>query len=131
MILGRPFGYSGTQHDLPVRLFRRDSGRWAGLVHETVELAGKCGTLRNALRHNTLPNVEVFLGKLDQYTTLEARRLLGEHQRFRTSDVTFRPLWTFLKLYLFKQGFRDGVEGFMFLLFPASRSRCGPGSTAS
>ena len=25
-----------------------------------------------------------------------------------------RPLWTFFKLYVFKQGFRDGVEGFMF-----------------
>jgi hypothetical protein len=23
-------------------------------------------------------------------------------------------LWTFFKLYVFKQGFRDGVEGFMF-----------------
>ncbi len=28
--------------------------------------------------------------------------------------MTLRPLWTFLKLYVFKQGFRDGVEGFMF-----------------
>ena len=78
VILGRPFAYSGTQHDLPLRLFRRDCGRWVGLVHETVELDGTCGTLRNALRHHTLPSVEVFLGKLDHYTTLEARRLLRE-----------------------------------------------------
>ena len=28
-----------------------------------------------------------------------------------------RPLWTFFKLYVLKQGFRDGVEGFMFCLF--------------
>ena len=35
-------------------------------------------------------------------------------RRFRTSDLTLRPLWTFFKLYVFKQGFRDGVEGFMF-----------------
>ena len=26
VILGRPFAFSGTQHDLPLRLFRRDSG---------------------------------------------------------------------------------------------------------
>ncbi len=47
VILGRPFAFSGTQHDLPLRLFRRDSGRWIGLVHETVELDGSVGTLQN------------------------------------------------------------------------------------
>ena len=50
VILGRPFGFSGTQHDHPLRLFRRDSGRWVGLVHETVELNGPVGSLQNALR---------------------------------------------------------------------------------
>jgi glycosyltransferase involved in cell wall biosynthesis len=114
VILGRPFGYSGTQHDLPLRLFRRDSGRWVGLVHETVELDGRSGTIQNALGHHTLPSVKAFLDKLDHYTTLEAKTLAGTRSRFKTSDVTLRPLWTFFKLYVFKQGFRDGVEGFMF-----------------
>ena len=114
VILGRPFGFSGTQHDQPLRLFRRDSGRWTGLVHETVELNGTVGSLQNALGHHTLPNVQVFLHKLDHYTTLEAQGLAGSDRRFRTSDLALRPLWTFFKLYVFKQGFRDGVEGFMF-----------------
>ena len=74
-ILGRPFGYSGTQHDLPLRLFRRDRGRWTGLVHETVELEGPIGRLRHVLEHRTLPDIRVFLGKIDHYTTLEARDL--------------------------------------------------------
>ena len=29
-------------------------------------------------------------------------------------DLTARPIWTFAKLYLGKQGFRDGLEGLMF-----------------
>ncbi len=114
VILGRRFGFSGTQHDLPLRLFRRDCGRWTGLVHETVELNGPVGTLQSALGHHTLPNVQVFLDKLDQYTTLEARSMLDSQRPFRTSDVALRPLWTFFKLFVVKQGFRDGVEGFMF-----------------
>jgi glycosyltransferase involved in cell wall biosynthesis len=114
VILGRAFGFSGTQHDHPLRLFRRDSGRWIGLVHETVELDGLAGSLRNALRHHSLPNMQVFLNKLDHYTTLEAHGLAGSERRFRLSDLTLRPVWTFFKLYVFKQGFRDGVEGFMF-----------------
>lgn len=114
VILGRAFGFSGTQHDHPLRLFRRDSGQWIGLVHETVALDGPAGSMRNALRHHSLPNVHVFLHKLDYYTTLEARGLAGSARRFRMSDLALRPVWTFLKLYVFKQGFRDGLEGFMF-----------------
>lgn len=113
VILGRQFGFSGTQHDHPVRLFRRDSGHWNGLVHETFELNGRIGSLQNALGHHSLPNVQVFLHKLDHYTTLEAG-LAESERRFRMSDLALRPIWTFLKLYVFKQGFRDGLEGFMF-----------------
>ena len=78
VILGRPFAFSGTQHDLPLRLFRRDCGRWIGLGSRDGR-AGRALPARfeNALGHHTLPNVEVFLDKLDHYTTLEARSLLG------------------------------------------------------
>jgi glycosyltransferase involved in cell wall biosynthesis len=114
VILGRAFSFSGTQHDQPLRLFRRDSGHWTSPVHETVKLKGRCGSLQNALRHHTIPNVQVFLSKLDQYTTLEAAVLAGSERRFRLSDLALRPVWTFFKLYLFKQGYRDGLEGLMF-----------------
>jgi glycosyltransferase involved in cell wall biosynthesis len=113
-ILGRQFAFSGTQHDQPLRLFRRDSGHGAGLVHETVELNGSIGSLQNQLLHRTLPTISVFLNKVNDYTTLEAQGLAGSRRRYRASDLALRPLWTFFKLYVFKQGFRDGVEGFMF-----------------
>ena len=113
-ILGRPFGYSGTQQDLPLRLFRRDRGEWTGRVHETVKLNGGAGRLRSPLEHRTIPNVRVFLRKIDQYTSLEARDLYRDGARFRARDLTLRPAWLFLKLYLYKQGFRDGLEGLMF-----------------
>jgi glycosyltransferase involved in cell wall biosynthesis len=119
-ILGRPFRFSGTQQDLPLRLFRRNRGRWTGQVHETVELAGPVGRMTHVLKHRTLPNVRVFLGKIDHYTTLEARHLHQSGQRFRTSDLAVRPFWLFLKLYLYKQGFRDGVEGLMFCTLSAA-----------
>jgi glycosyltransferase involved in cell wall biosynthesis len=116
-VLGRRFRFSGTQHDLPLRLFRRDSGRWVGLVHETVELKGPVGFVGGELRHRTIPTMSTFLDKINRYTTLEAQGLAGACKPFRTGDLTVRPVWTFFKLYVLKQGFRDGVEGFMFCLF--------------
>jgi glycosyltransferase involved in cell wall biosynthesis len=115
-ILGRPFSFSGTQNDHPLRLFRRDCGRWVGLVHETVELHGPVGSVRSPLRHCTIPTMKVFLNKINHYTTLEAEGLAGSRRTYRQRDLALRPIWTFIKLYVFKQGFRDGVEGFMFCL---------------
>jgi glycosyltransferase involved in cell wall biosynthesis len=114
VILGRPFAFSGTQHDRPLRLFRLGSGRWAGAVHETVELRGDAGLLENALQHRTIPDMQTFLRKLNEYTTLEAIGFEREGRRHRATDLAVRPFWTFFKLYLGKQGFRDGLEGFVF-----------------
>jgi glycosyltransferase involved in cell wall biosynthesis len=115
-ILGRPFAFSGTQHDRPLRLFRRAAGRWVGAVHETVAIAGPgpVGRLENALEHRTIPDMQTFLRKVNEYTTLEAIKFEREGRRPRAADLAARPFWTFLKLYLAKQGFRDGLEGFVF-----------------
>lgn len=114
VILGRPFSYSGTQHDLPLRLFRRDAGRWVGAVHETVDLAGSFGTLSGHLQHRTIPDMQTFLRKVNEYTSLEAIKLERERRPYRRTHLALRPVWTFAKLYLGKQGFRDGLEGFVF-----------------
>jgi hypothetical protein len=79
-----------------------------------VELDGPAGSLEHALKHHSLPTMQVFLNKLDHYTTLEASSLARKSRDFRLRDLTLRPVWTFFKLYIYKQGFRDGIEGFMF-----------------
>ena len=114
VILGRSFSYSGTQYDLPLRLFRRGSGRWVGAVHETVTLEGTAGTLSQALQHRTIPDMQTFLRKVNEYTSLEAIKLEREARPYRGTETALRPFWTFAKLYLGKQGFRDGLEGFVF-----------------
>ena len=114
VILGRAFRYSGTQNDRPLRLFRRASGRWVGTVHETVQLDGESGLLANALQHRTIPDMQTFLRKVNEYTTLEAVKFDREGRAFRMHDLAVRPAWTFLKLYIGRQGFRDGLEGLAF-----------------
>ena len=58
--------------------------------------------------------MRTFLRKINHYTSLEAIKFEREGKPFRTSDILLRPGWTFLKLYLGKQGFRDGLEGLAF-----------------
>jgi glycosyltransferase involved in cell wall biosynthesis len=118
-ILRRAFSHSGTQMDRPVRLFRRSVGRWTGLVHERVEVGGSIGELRHALDHQTLETIDVFLRKLDRYTTLEASQLFGAGVKYRARGLWLRPAWVFLKLYFARSGYRDGMEGFVFCALSA------------
>ncbi len=117
VVLGRPFKFSGTQHDRPLRLFKRGHGRWTGAVHETVDLEGSCGSLSHPLEHCTIPDMQTFLRKINEYTTLEAIKFSRDGRRFRMTDLALRPFWTFLKLYVGKLGFLDGLEGFIFCSF--------------
>lgn len=113
VILGREFLASGTQNDRPIRLFRRGM-RWEGKVHEVVRPDGPVGMLRGHLEHRTLPDMRSFLRKLDAYTSLEAEQFVRDGRPHGMADLVLRPPWTFAKLYLGKQGFRDGLEGLMF-----------------
>jgi glycosyltransferase involved in cell wall biosynthesis len=119
VVLGRPFRYSGTQLDRPIRLFRPACGRWRGDVHETVVLTGAVGALRAALTHQTHESMSEFLQKLNYYTDLEAGMLWRRGARPRRFDLTLRPLWVFVKLYVFRRGFMDGLEGFFFCALSA------------
>lgn len=113
-ILGRPFRYSGTQLDRPIRLFRRDGARWSGAVHEVVSGLATISAIESPLSHRTIPDMTTFLRKLDRYTSLEAGELAESGAPVRHRDLILRPAWTFAKLYLARQGFRDGLEGLLF-----------------
>ena len=70
--------------------------------------------------------MQVFLHKLDHYTTLEAQGLAGAERRFRMSDLALRPDLDVFQAVRVQAGFRDGLEGFMFC---ASVGRFGGGAS--
>ncbi len=115
-IFGRRFRRSGTQDDLPMRLFRRDAAAWTGDVHEVLRVRGRAGRLQHWLDHNPLPDLAVFLTKMHRYTSLEARRRLAAHVPPRRIDPWVCPLRETLRRLIWKQGFLDGPEGWAFCL---------------
>ena len=80
-ILRRPLRWSGTQDDCPVRLFRRQSARWVGDVHEVLEVAGRVGRLEHHLEHETLPDLPALLAKIERYTMLEAHARVAARRK--------------------------------------------------
>src|SRR2546426_555191 len=76
---------------------------------------------RSHLDHHTHPTVLAHELKIERYSTLSAE------ERIRTGKpeaawyhLLVNPLWTFVKFYLFRGGFRDGLPGFVMCGFSAA-----------
>jgi glycosyltransferase involved in cell wall biosynthesis len=116
-IFGKEFRFSGTQDDRPVRLFKEGCGTFENPIHESLVIRGAVGELKAPMKHFTYDSVSDYFARFARYTSCEAEFLLKKAHTLRFSDFLLRPVGMFLKLYILKQGFRDGWEGFLFCLF--------------
>jgi len=112
--LGKWIRHAGWYPGRVVRLFRRGHGRFTEpRVHEGVEVNGEIGALRNDLIHFTDPSIHHYFVKFNRYTTLAADDLRNRGKRFGLSGLLVHPIFTFFRMYILRQGFRDGIQGFI------------------
>lgn len=112
--LGKWIKHSGWYPDYVLRLFRKDKASFSSdMVHEKVMVDGKVGYLKNEIEHYTDPNLHHYLVKLNRYTTLSAEQMRQAGKKAGIFDIIFRPIAIFCKMYFFKRGFLDGMEGLL------------------
>jgi len=112
--LGKPVRHSGWYPDYLPRLFRKGRGRYSSnLVHEIMEIDGMIDMVDGLLMHYSYKNLDQYLDKLNEYSSLSAREMLERGRKFNLLDLIFRPPLVFLKMYIFKAGFLDGFNGFI------------------
>ncbi len=118
--LDRWIKYSGWYPDYKIRLYNRTQGRWHGdFVHESVKVNGRVKRLSSDILHYTVHNVSEHHLRLDQYTTLAAKEAFEKHRRASFISIAFSPFATFIKSYVFKLGFLDGIPGLAIAYFAA------------
>jgi glycosyltransferase involved in cell wall biosynthesis len=110
--LGRWIAHSGWYPDYKLRLFRKTCGCWqGGPVHESMHVIGTVQYLQEDLLHYPYRDLAHNMRTINRYSTLGAQKLSTTGKRAHWCDVTLRPILTFLKTYLLRQGFRDGYQG--------------------
>jgi hypothetical protein len=82
-------------------------------VHERLEVVGSVGALHHDLLHYTDPDLFHYFSKFNRYTTLAAQDLSSAGRRFSVSDLLVRPLFLFVKMFIVRRGFLDGMHGFV------------------
>jgi len=98
--------------DWVLRLFRKEKAILEEKrVHEGVSLKGETGRLQGKIEHYPFENLSHNLKKLDSYTTLSALDMREKGKSGGLLKLVFSPIFGFFKIYILKQGFRDGIPG--------------------
>ncbi|HKK20384.1 MAG TPA: glycosyltransferase family 2 protein [candidate division Zixibacteria bacterium] len=119
--LGRWIKHCGWYPDHILRLFDRAKGGFTdAVVHEKVVVEGRTGYLKNDLLHYSYPSLEDYFRKYNRYTTLGAEEAYRRGSRAGWFDIVIKPYVAFLKHYIARQGFRDGLEGFLVSILSSS-----------
>ena len=137
IFMGRWIKYGGYYPTYLLRLFKPETARLAEAVNEHVTVTGHVETLKNDFVDHNLKSIAFWVDKHNKYTNIEARNLfmarttMNKNSRlnFRIQSdrkkwirqniwnqlpVLIRPLIYFIYRYIFRLGFLDGKEGFIY-----------------
>lgn len=110
--LGRFIDHGGWFPEWRLRLFDRRRGRWAGVdPHDRVEVDGPTRRLDGELLHFNYRSIEHHVAKIDRYTSIMVRERVAAGERASLAKLVLRPPARFLRMYVARQGFRDGTRG--------------------
>lgn len=97
-----------------VRLVKKNSGKFEGLVHESWCGKGTIGALQGFLDHNSHESIAEFLNKINYYSSIRAKEMSSKGERFNILKLLFFPFGKFIYTYFIKLGFLDGPQGFIY-----------------
>lgn len=118
--LGRWIRHSGWYPDHKLRLYDRRRARWVGdYVHEGVAVDGATARLAGDLLHFTVEDASAHHLRIDRYTGLAAEQARAKGKRASLASIIFSPPLTFVRSYVFKLGFLDGLQGYAIARFAA------------
>jgi glycosyltransferase involved in cell wall biosynthesis len=121
--LGRWLAHGEGYPDWNIRLFDRRRARWSGdLVHEKVVAEGTAARLDGDLLHASAESIDAYIAKQNRYTTVQAEQMHARGERASAAQLVFSPVARFLRFYVFRLGFLDGLAGFAHIAIGAFAS---------
>ena len=91
-------------------------GKLGGLNPHDKYILNKGATrkyLKGDLMHYSYYSVDEHLLQMNSFSTIMARSSYEQGKRVSYVGLIFRPLWRFLKEYIFLRGFMDGFYGYI------------------
>ena len=117
--MGRYLRHGEGFPDWSLRLFDRRSAQWSDdAVHEKVVVSsGSVGRLPEGavLMHHSAESLATYLDKQNRYTSLQADALHRAGERANVWRLLLSPALRFVKFYVVRLGFLDGLAGLVHI----------------
>lgn len=100
--------------DAVIRLFRKSKCRYEDKhVHAEILAEGSIGRMSGKLKHDTYfgKGLHAHLRKGERYTTWAALDRVNKIKKVNSYHLIIKPLFAFIKRYILKRGFLDGIPG--------------------
>lgn len=121
--MGRWIRGGGWYPDRQLRLYRKSSGRWEGTyIHEAVKMSpgARIGELKGDILHYTVRDAAEHHRMIgERYAPLAARKMFEQSRRTSPWQIAMIGPATFIRNFILKGGFRDGLAGFSIASFAA------------
>jgi glycosyltransferase involved in cell wall biosynthesis len=113
--LGRWLRYGEGYPDRALRLFKKSIAVWStDVVHEKVIARVRAGRLSGDLMHESEDGLRSFVAKQAEYARVGANNSKSRNFIVLLVKIVTSPAIRFLKNYIFRFGFMDGYQGFIF-----------------
>jgi glycosyltransferase involved in cell wall biosynthesis len=113
----------GWYPDYQLRLYNRSRGRWQGAyIHEAVKMdeGARIENLKGDILHYTVKDAAYHHRMIgERYAPLAARQMFEAGKRTSSLGIASAGPAAFIRSYLLKGGFRDGLAGFAIARFAA------------
>lgn len=118
--LERWIKHSGWYPDYQMRLYRKQESFWDGVApHQTARVKGRVDILEGELLHYTKRDLSDHHRVTDQYASLAAEHMVKDGRTIGSMGMLLNAIAAFIRTYILKQGFRDGVQGMIIAGFTA------------
>ena len=112
--LGRWIRHGDFYPDWILRVFRRKGSRIVGDdPHARIEVTGSVARLAGHVEHYSYRDLADQIERIQSYSEVALEGIEARRPRARVRDMVLRPPARFLRAYLLKRGFLDGVPGFI------------------
>lgn len=114
--------YGGNWPDWNARLVNKNQGKFYGEIHEKWLTDGDIGKIDAHINHYGFLDYADMLNTMNEYSTIAAKELFLNGKRANIFTPIVHSIPMFLKIYILKKGFLEGLDGLVLALLKAGGS---------
>ena len=108
------FNHPFSKFNRSLRFFRNSKGYYPDhLVHESITVNGIIKNAKGFIYDYGTMSLEIQLRKINQYSSLRVQEKVNKHKRVSLLKLFFIFPLAFIKSFIIKRGFFNGIRGFI------------------